>query len=183
MMKDLFLKIQNSHDVIFKALLLAICAAVIIYALPKEGKFKYDFKQGKPWLHENLYAPFDFAVLKSTQDLEQEKIEIQKNSPLYFNHSDSISTEVLSDFYNNIFLGVVGYDKERILSQKTFKINGYLAQRGEYLISNEGNDVYVNAISFWYKTRHYFIQHGTVGKKSSEEEINNFLNSFKLLKE
>ena len=98
-------------------------------------------------------------------------------------HSDSISTEVLSDFYNNIFLGVVGYDKERILSQKTFKINGYLAQRGEYLISNEGNDVYVNAISFWYKTRHYFIQHGTVGKKSSEEEINNFLNSFKLLKE
>ena len=92
MMKDLFLKIQNSHDVIFKALLLAICAAVIIYALPKEGKFKYDFKQGKPWLHENLYAPFDFAVLKSTQDLEQEKIEIQKNSPLYFNHSDSIST-------------------------------------------------------------------------------------------
>ena len=96
-------------------------------------------------------------------------------------HSDSISTEVLMTFYDNIFLGIVGNDKERILSQKTFKINGYLAQRGEYLIPDDGNDIYVNAIAFWYKTRYYFIQHGTVGKKLTEREINKFLNSFKIL--
>ena len=90
-MKDLFLKIQNSHDVIFKALLLAVCAAVIIYALPKQGKFKYEFQQGKPWLHENLYAPFDFAVLKSNEDLIEEKTEIEEKSSLYFNQSDSVS--------------------------------------------------------------------------------------------
>lgn len=96
-------------------------------------------------------------------------------------HSDSISTEVLMTFYDNIFLGIVGNDKERILSQKTFKINGYLAQRGEYLIPDDGNDICVNAIAFWYKTRYYFIQHGTVGKKLTEREINKFLNSFKIL--
>ena len=95
-MKDLFLKIKNSHDVIFKALLMAVCAAIIIYALPKEGKYKYEFQQGKPWMHENLYAPFDFAVLKSNEDLLEEKTEIEENSSLYFNQSDSVSEIVIS---------------------------------------------------------------------------------------
>lgn len=100
-------------------------------------------------------------------------------------HSDSISTENLMAFYDEIFLGAVDNNKEQILSQKTFKINGYFAQRAEYIISGkeEKDNVYVNAISFWYKTKYYFIQHGTVGKKATQEEINKFLNSFKLLEE
>jgi len=101
-MKNLFLKIQNSFDIIFKALLLAVCAAVIIYALPKEGKFKYDFQQGKPWLHENLYAPFDFAVLKSNENLLNEKAEIENNSSLYFNQFDSISGLAISNLQKSL---------------------------------------------------------------------------------
>ena len=101
-MKNLFLKIQNSLDVIFKALLLAVCAAVIIYALPKEGKFKYDFQQGKPWLHENLYAPFDFAVLKSNENLLNEKAEIENNSSLYFNQFDSISRLAINNLRKSL---------------------------------------------------------------------------------
>ncbi|MFT6442051.1 MAG: putative nucleotidyltransferase with HDIG domain [Salibacteraceae bacterium] len=101
-MKNLFLKIQNSLDVIFKALLLAVCATVIIYALPKEGKFKYDFQQGKPWLHENLYAPFDFAVLKSNENLLNEKAEIENNSSLYFNQFDSISRLAINNLRKSL---------------------------------------------------------------------------------
>jgi putative nucleotidyltransferase with HDIG domain len=101
-MKNLFLKIQNSLDVIFKALLLAVCATVIIYALPNEGKFKYDFQQGKPWLHENLYAPFDFAVLKSNENLLNEKAEIENNSSLYFNQFDSISRLAINNLRKSL---------------------------------------------------------------------------------
>lgn len=118
-MKDLFLKIQNSHDVIFKAFLLAICAAVVIYALPKEGKFKYEFQQGKPWLHENLYAPFDFAVLKSTDDLTKEKADIEENSPQYFNHSDSVSKIAISNLLSTLSNdSILTYDSEEDLINK-----------------------------------------------------------------
>ena len=30
---------------------------------------KYDFGQGKPWQYDNLYAPFDFAVQKTEEEI------------------------------------------------------------------------------------------------------------------
>ncbi len=95
-MKELLLRIQNSHDKIYKSLLLILCAGIIIYSLPSEGKFKYEFQEGKPWLHENLYAPFDFAILKSDKQLEIERAEIVKQSPFFFQYSDSISSLAVS---------------------------------------------------------------------------------------
>ena len=44
---------------------------------PKSGKFKYSFENGKPWQSENLYAPFNFAVLKNSTDLEGEINDIK----------------------------------------------------------------------------------------------------------
>lgn len=51
---------------------------------PKEGKFKYEFDKGKPWMHENLIAPFDFAILKSADEIETEKQEVLKDQKYYF---------------------------------------------------------------------------------------------------
>ncbi|MBT7528508.1 MAG: phosphohydrolase, partial [Flavobacteriaceae bacterium] len=58
---------------------------------PKSGKFKYSFENGKPWQSENLYAPFNFAVLKSSNDLEKEIKDIKINTPVYFNQTSSSS--------------------------------------------------------------------------------------------
>jgi len=51
---------------------------------PKSGKFKYSFEKGKSWQSENLYAPFNFAVLKNSFDLENEVKEIKIKTPAYF---------------------------------------------------------------------------------------------------
>jgi putative nucleotidyltransferase with HDIG domain len=58
---------------------------------PKSGKFQYSFENGKPWQSENLYAPFNFAVLKSSNDLEKEIKDIKINTPVYFNQTSSSS--------------------------------------------------------------------------------------------
>jgi putative nucleotidyltransferase with HDIG domain len=61
---------------------------------PKSGKFKYSFENGKPWQSENLYAPFNFAVLKNSIDLEREINDIKIKTPVYF---DQISSVIISD--------------------------------------------------------------------------------------
>jgi putative nucleotidyltransferase with HDIG domain len=57
---------------------------VIVYLFPKSGTFRYSFEKGKPWQSENLYAPFDFAIKKSSEEITFEKAQITKQSPVFF---------------------------------------------------------------------------------------------------
>lgn len=73
-------------------MLIIIGIAAIVYIFPKQGKFQYEFQnlKGKPWYNEDLIAPFDFAIKKSTDELEIEKAEIIKSAKPYFKYDNSI---------------------------------------------------------------------------------------------
>lgn len=70
----------------------------IVYLFPKGGQFKYDFKNGQLWKYDNLYAPFDFAIQKTEEEIVIEKKEIDVNSKLYFLHDFDIEKSV-NDVY------------------------------------------------------------------------------------
>ncbi len=77
----------KSYTLLFLQLALFALTAVALYLiLPGEPKFKYEYQRGFPWQHENLVAPFDFAILKTANELNDEKAE-QINSlvPYFFN--------------------------------------------------------------------------------------------------
>lgn len=73
-------------------MLIVIGIAAIVYIFPKQGKFQYEFQnlKGKPWYHEDLIAPFDFAIKKSADELEIEKADIIKSAKPYFKYDNSI---------------------------------------------------------------------------------------------
>ena len=93
-MKKFISFIRHSYPEIYKGILFCIAVAAIVYIFPKQGKFKYEFQnlKGKPWLHEDLIAPFDFAIKKSTEELQKEKSEIISNSKPYFKFEQGISS-------------------------------------------------------------------------------------------
>lgn len=70
----------------------------IVYLFPKTGKFRYSFEKGKPWQSENLYAPFNFAIKKSQEEIENEQIDIRKTSPVFFEVDPAIKDVVLNDY-------------------------------------------------------------------------------------
>lgn len=90
-MNDLANKVRDGHDLIFKGFLLLCSLAVIVYLLPKEAKFQYEFQQAKPWLHSDLLAPFDFAVLKTEKELSIERTSIESSVMYYFNYRGDIA--------------------------------------------------------------------------------------------
>ena len=72
-----YLKIKKSfsyRDLLYKVLVFAGTVALIVYFLPREGKFSYQFDLNKPWKYGQLMATFDFpickdeAVVKKVQD-------------------------------------------------------------------------------------------------------------------
>ena len=87
-------KLYKNYNFIYKVILLLLSVYLIVSMFPKSGKFKYSFENGKPWQSENLYAPFNFAVLKNSIDLEREINDIKIKTPVYF---DQISRVIISD--------------------------------------------------------------------------------------
>ena len=100
-MSSFISKIRHAQDNIFKGIVALMFIAAIVYIFPREGKFKYEFEKGKPWLHENLIAPFDFAINKSEVELEEERNEIIKNFRPYFKSNEKIEEYQLIKFTNS----------------------------------------------------------------------------------
>ncbi|GGK32697.1 HDIG domain-containing protein [Yeosuana aromativorans] len=99
-MKDFINKLYRNHSMIYKGLLFVFTTILIVYLFPKTGKFKYNFEKGKPWQSENLYAPFNFAIKKSEDEIAQEKKTIIDHSFLYFNVDPSVEEDVRNSYEN-----------------------------------------------------------------------------------
>ena len=83
-MGKIFNNINKGFSRIYRILLFVISAFLIIYFFPKSGKFKYNFENGRPWQSENLYAPFDFAIKKTNEEIDNEISQAKLNTPVFF---------------------------------------------------------------------------------------------------
>ncbi len=101
-MSKIINKLYKNNTIIFKVLLFLITTAAIVYLFPKGGHFKYDFSKGKPWQYANLYAPFDFAIQKTEEEIKIEKKEINANSKLYFEYDKKVVNKVITSFNTKI---------------------------------------------------------------------------------
>lgn len=105
-MKTFRQKVSAYSQIIFRAIVFIAAALLLHQILPSEARFKFEYQRGSPWKHDNLVAPFDFAVLKSTADLEAERREITKDFAPYFVRDTAVVSqekeELRADLINAI---------------------------------------------------------------------------------
>jgi hypothetical protein len=46
-----------------KFFMMLASVTVIVYALPKQAKFGYEFEKGRIWNQKDLLSPYNFAIL------------------------------------------------------------------------------------------------------------------------
>ncbi len=63
---------------------LALAFLIMVFFFPNEGKFKYEYHKGRPWMYETLVAPFDFPILKTQEELYAEKDEAASKVISYY---------------------------------------------------------------------------------------------------
>ena len=145
--------VYKNQSLIYKYILYVITIACIVFFFPKGGKFKYEFQTGKPWQYENLYAPFDFSIKKTTEEIAEEKNTIESNQVDYYYYEDSVASEAYQVFADK-FPVVFSSDKfsnrsRRILEQigKEFldtvynygilkKVDEHISKNSVYLIKD-----------------------------------------------
>ncbi len=93
-MKKLINKFLINHSLIYKLFLYVITIVLVTYLFPKGGQFKYEFQKGKPWQYDNYYAPFDFAIQKTDDEIEAEKQQISNSSKQFFRYNEEIVSDV-----------------------------------------------------------------------------------------
>lgn len=99
-MSEFVNKIYRNNTFIYKVILFLLTTIAIVYLFPKGGQFKYDFSNGQLWKYDNLYAPFDFAIQKTSEEIAAEKKEISNNAKLYFEYNTDVVSDVNEQFKN-----------------------------------------------------------------------------------
>ena len=103
-MKNLYNYFIRKQSDFYKLILFISSTFLVVYIFPKSGQFKYEFQKGKIWQHQTLYAPFDFTVLKSDKELENEKKTILAKQVKYHRFDSSIYDDIIKKYNNQIKL-------------------------------------------------------------------------------
>lgn len=153
-----------------------ITAAVLLYLiLPSEPRFMYEYQKGAPWKHDNLVAPFDFAILKSSNEIEIEKREATKNFAPYFLADTVISTQKLGELIKDLgeinreeHPEISAVERELVSSLQAIYYNGIL------LTSPEAMDVLANKSEISVVTGNMVDRRAIADLTSEKTAYNNF---------
>lgn len=147
-------QLYKNQSLIYKYILYAVSVFLVVFFFPKGGKFKYEFQKGKPWQYDNLYAPFDFSIKKTDEEIAKEKLNIQNNLVDYYAFNEDLEKEVYYAFerkFDTIFAGYklkmgqftslkkVGYEiLDEIFANGVLKSPGITTKKTLYLV--KGNE-------------------------------------------
>lgn len=84
-------KIKIPTSVLFIAAII-----IIVYFLPREGKYKYSYEDDRPWQYGLLTAPFKFHIHKSDAQIQEEKDSIMQTYQPYYLADATIEKKAIS---------------------------------------------------------------------------------------
>jgi len=95
-------KLLVNHSLIYKLFLYVATIILVVYLFPKGGQFKYEFQKGKPWEYENYYAPFDFAIQKTEDEIALEKQQVIESSKQFYEYDENVVLQVKNSINEKI---------------------------------------------------------------------------------
>lgn len=116
---------------------LVLIFVVLTLVFPRSAKFAYDYRKGSPWTHETLLAQFDFPILKSEEQIREER---SKNKPVvvpYYRYRQDVVDNSLKAAYS---LDLGGYSSIRpqvVASLENIYSHGVVTDEGVKLDKGE----------------------------------------------
>ena len=96
------MRVGHSYQMIFRILAFLVTIFVVVWQMPRTLKFKYEYQKMRPWQYESLYAPFNFPIYKTPEQLKLEEEKSLKDFyPIFVFDvaaTNANKTKMLSDF-------------------------------------------------------------------------------------
>ena len=107
-----------------------VAALLIAYFFPREGKFRYQFYEGKPWRYGLLTAPSDFPIYKTDEEVCSERDSVLRTFEPYFR----LNTEVVTK------------EVEQLRTNYNTKLRGKVSSAYMQYVENSLHELYSNGI-------------------------------------
>ena len=124
---------------------LALAFIVMMIFFPNEGKFKYEYHKGRPWMYETLIAPMDFPILKTEVELNAERDEAASKVVPYYVYDESVEAAQLSGLARLQVKYSIPLDLEKEIAQSLQYIyeTGIIPDNSELSSTNTSRTGYV----------------------------------------
>lgn len=99
------LRHSTMRDYMILAGTLIVSVLLIVYFLPRESTYHYDFDLNKPWKYGQVIAKFDFPIYKSDQVLRVEKDSVLRLFQPYFSKDKEIEKQQIKNLRNDFYSG------------------------------------------------------------------------------
>ena len=114
------------RDLLYRVLIFIGTVGVIVYFLPRDGKFNYQFDIDKPWKYGQLMATFDFPIYKADEVVKREQDSIFSSFLPYFRLDKDIEKSVLTklkaDYQTHLRGLLPSADYARFLEKKLSEV-------------------------------------------------------------
>lgn len=188
-------KLKRRLNAAFRIAVIFIICSLTVYLYPKVGSFQYEYQKGMAWRYETLYAPFDFPIHKTQEELQQEQREISSNQTPIFQRNNNTATKqiekfksALQDFYtetNRKELEKLGELLQQIyqagILQLPEQVNGEKVKHVKIVENNIGENVdfsQVYTLKKAYTTLSERINNSTLSKSVKEKILSLNLNNY-----
>jgi putative nucleotidyltransferase with HDIG domain len=142
--------IRTHFRTLLSLFLFAFTSTLIVYLLPHEGKFMYEYQKGGFWKHDDLTAPFNFPINKAKYLIDQERDSVlHEFRPIYvFDQqiADQRIQELTEDFsakwieYSLSVLKIPSRDVYR--SDRMYLVNRRLEDEYRKYVTSLVSDIY-----------------------------------------
>ncbi|MDO8996890.1 MAG: hypothetical protein Q7U77_09695, partial [Sediminibacterium sp.] len=87
--KKLHLILYRKYSSSLKFVMMALCVFFVTLFLPKQARFRFEYEKGKTWMQKDLYSPYNYAIQKTNEEIEEDKNEVLNSVlPVYQNDTE-----------------------------------------------------------------------------------------------
>lgn len=124
-------------------ILFLISYLVVVTIIPREGRFKYEFQKGRPWMHEDLYAPFDFPVYKTEQELFAERSKLLKEFKSFYRFDSTVQHQQIEKFGADFDLTFDKFVSNKNLSKVNYQL---IKSKIKKNVTDNLNQIYIRGV-------------------------------------
>lgn len=122
-MDSFFTKIRKNYKRTGTLMVFGLAFVLIALLLPGERRLSYEFYKGKPWIHEDLTAPFDFPIYKTSEELKVEQDSALKDLRYYFSYNSAEYPKYLENFNRDFNKGWIEQSMKMFAIPDTHEYN------------------------------------------------------------
>ena len=96
------------RDFLIRSALVLATTAIIVWLMPRNSQASFKIEKGKPWVYNDLSAPFDFPIYKSDEAVKAERDSLMKQYEPYYIYNEEVVGKQVRQFYKDYNKGIPG---------------------------------------------------------------------------